>query len=49
KGDFVGHPPTGKSYILRGCGFFRVRNGVIIFQRGYWDKATWFHQIGIPI
>ena len=25
---------------LRGCGFFRVQNGKIIFQRGYWDKLS---------
>lgn len=49
KGDFTGHPPSGKSYTLQGCGFFQVRNGLILFQRGYWDKATWFRQIGIPI
>jgi limonene-1,2-epoxide hydrolase len=23
---------------FRGCGFFQVRNGQIILQRGYWDK-----------
>jgi len=25
---------------LRGCGFFRVRDGMIAFQRGYWDRAS---------
>jgi limonene-1,2-epoxide hydrolase len=25
---------------LRGCGFFHVANGKIIFQRGYWDKLS---------
>jgi limonene-1,2-epoxide hydrolase len=25
---------------LRGCGFFRVRNNKIAFQRGYWDKLS---------
>jgi limonene-1,2-epoxide hydrolase len=25
---------------LRGCGFFHVVNGTIIFQRGYWDKLS---------
>jgi len=23
--------------------------GKIKFQRGYWDKATWFGQLGLPI
>ena len=25
---------------LRGCGFFQVVNGKILFQRGYWDKLS---------
>jgi hypothetical protein len=25
---------------LRGCGFFHVVNGRIVFQRGYWDKLS---------
>jgi ketosteroid isomerase-like protein len=25
---------------MHGCGFFRIQNGKIIFQRGYWDKLT---------
>jgi hypothetical protein len=33
---------------LRGCGFFRVVNGKIIFQRGYWDKLSFVRLHGIP-
>ena|SRR6476660_9379661 len=25
---------------LRGCGFFQVRDGKILFQRGYWDRLS---------
>ena len=25
---------------LRGCGFFRILNDKIVFQRGYWDKLS---------
>lgn len=25
---------------LRGCGFFHVVDGKIVFQRGYWDKLS---------
>ena len=25
---------------LRGCGFFHIVNGKILFQRGYWDKLN---------
>ena len=34
---------------LRGCGFFRVHEGKIIFQRGYWDKLSFLRQHGLPI
>jgi steroid delta-isomerase-like uncharacterized protein len=51
RGEFAGHPPeasgSGRSFRLRGCGFFQVRDGLIVFQRGYWDRVTWFRQIGI--
>ncbi len=34
---------------LRGCGFFKIENDKIIFQRGYWDKLS-FHKIhNIPL
>ena len=34
---------------LRGCGFFHIQNGKIIFQRGYWDKLSFLKQHGLPI
>lgn len=34
---------------LRGCGFFHVVNGRIVFQRGYWDKLTFLKQHGLPV
>ena len=48
-GELGGTAPTGKSFTLRGCGFFHVVAGRILFQRGYFDKQTWFSQIGMPI
>jgi limonene-1,2-epoxide hydrolase len=27
---------------LRGCGFFHIKDGRIIFQRGYWDKLSFY-------
>jgi limonene-1,2-epoxide hydrolase len=33
---------------LRGCGFFHVVDGRIVFQRGYWDKLTFLRQQGLP-
>ena len=35
---------------FRGCGFFHVKNGQIIFQRGYWDKLSFLriHKLPLP-
>ncbi len=49
RGEFAGQPANGRAFTLRGSGFFRVLQGKIKFQRGYWDKATWFGQLGLPI
>ena len=48
-GEFLGKQPTGESYQLRGCGFFEYENEKIILQRGYWDKETWFSQVGLDL
>lgn len=37
--------PTG----LRGCGFFHVQDGLIVFQRGYFDQLSFFRLQGIPV
>lgn len=34
---------------LRGCGFFRVEQGEIVFQRGYWDKLSFLRQHNLPL
>ena len=34
---------------LRGCGFFHVVNGQIVFQRGYWDRLTFLRLHGLPM
>jgi limonene-1,2-epoxide hydrolase len=34
---------------LRGCGFFKVQNDKIIFQRGYWDKLSFLRMHKLPI
>jgi limonene-1,2-epoxide hydrolase len=34
---------------LRGCGFFRVEDGLIRFQRGYWDKLSFLRMHGLPL
>jgi hypothetical protein len=49
RGEFAGHAPNGRSFTLKGCGFFHVVDGLIRSQRGYWDKTTWFSQLDIPL
>lgn len=34
---------------LRGCGFFHVVDGKIVFQRGYWDKFSFLKSHGLPV
>lgn len=34
---------------LRGCGFFHVVDGMIVFQRGYWDKLSFLRSHGLPL
>ncbi len=34
---------------LRGCGFFKVVDGRIRFQRGYWDQLSFLRRQGLPI
>lgn len=34
---------------LRGCGFFRVKNGWIVHQTGYFDQLSFFRAHKLPI
>lgn len=34
---------------LHGCGFFQIRDGKIVLQRGYWDKLTFLRNHGLPL
>lgn len=34
---------------LRGCGFFHVREGRIVLQRGYFDQLSFFRQQGLAV
>jgi steroid delta-isomerase-like uncharacterized protein len=50
RATFYAHPgQKGVPFELNGCGFFRIVDGKIKEQRGYFDKATWFKQVGLPI
>lgn len=34
---------------LRGCGFFTVKDGLIAFQRGYWDRLSFLKLHNLPL
>jgi len=34
---------------LRGCGFFKIKEGQIILQRGYFDQLSFFRKQNIPV
>ncbi|HEY9877415.1 MAG TPA: nuclear transport factor 2 family protein [Leptolyngbyaceae cyanobacterium] len=34
---------------LRGCGFFHIVDSKIVFQRGYWDKLSFYELHGLPL
>lgn len=34
---------------LRGCGFFRIVDDRIVFQRGYFDELSFLRQQGLPL
>lgn len=34
---------------LRGCGFFHVQQGRIVFQRGYFDQLSFFRLNQLPV
>lgn len=34
---------------LRGCGFFHIKNDLIVFQRGYWDKLSFLKLHDLPL
>lgn len=49
KGTFASHKPTNKTFDMRGCEIFQIIDGKIHEQHGYWDKATMFAQLGLPL
>ncbi|HET8538714.1 MAG TPA: nuclear transport factor 2 family protein [Anaeromyxobacter sp.] len=40
------HAPPGAPAV-HGCGFFQVRDGLVVFQRGYWDRLTFLRAHGM--
>ena len=34
---------------LRGCGFFHIVDGRIVFQRGYFNELSFLRQQGLPL
>ena len=49
QGEFLGHPPTGKSYELVAMEWFTLRDGLITRRWGARDAASQARQIGLPL
>ncbi len=47
RGPFAGREPNGNSFALNGSTLFVVREGHIVEQHAYWDRASLFAQLGI--
>jgi steroid delta-isomerase-like uncharacterized protein len=45
RGEFLGLSASGRKLHLRGVETYRLANGLIVEQRGYWDLATWINQL----
>ncbi|MGB0083798.1 MAG: ester cyclase [Rhodomicrobiaceae bacterium] len=48
-GPFAGREPNGNAFSLHGSTLFVVEVGHIVTQRAYWDRASWFRLLGIPV
>ena len=42
-------PQDEQRIVLHGCGFFQIRDGRIVLQRGYWDKLTFLRAHQLPL
>ena len=42
-------PDPDKRYEIYGCGFFKIKNGKIVVQRGYWDKLEFLKSRGVEV
>lgn len=49
RGDFMGNPPTGKSFELVAMEWFILRNGKIHRRWGARDSASQARQVGLPL
>ena len=47
KGEFMGMPPTGKSFTVHGMSLMRVRDGKVVENRTIADMAGLMQQLGM--
>lgn len=45
--DRYGMPATGRGFTMRGVSVGRVRDGLIVANRDYWDLAGYLGQVGL--
>ena len=47
KGEFMGMPPTGKSFVMRCCSILEFEGGLFTRETAYSDDATMMRQLGL--
>jgi steroid delta-isomerase-like uncharacterized protein len=49
RGEFQGIPPTGNKVVVCGVVFYRIRDGKIAEFRGWFDRLSLLHQLGVDV
>jgi steroid delta-isomerase-like uncharacterized protein len=49
RGGPINPRPDSDQRPFHGCGFFQIRDGKIVFQRGYWDKLMFLRVHNLPL
>lgn len=48
-GEFVGHPPTGRSFRIKAVSVYEHNNELFTRETVYYDSASLFGQLGLPV
>jgi steroid delta-isomerase-like uncharacterized protein len=48
-GDFMGHAPTGREFRIKACSVYQHDGELFTRETVYYDSATLFGQLGLPV
>ena len=49
RGDFLGHPPTGRAFRIKACSVYQHNGELFTRETVYYDSASLFGQLGLPV